>query len=262
MKDFTCILQIVLAGLLFFLPLTGVADDQKEKVTLPAGAERSEKTAEPESKKSERVVSMPTYKPPLRGAPAGRVGGGTRSPGAAFLFLSALAPDHTGLTVQEQPSLYWYLSGLTTDPIEFTLIEDQAITPILETRIGPPSQPGIQRVRLGDYGVRLKPGIEYEWFVAVVVDRENRSKDLLAGGVIERVEPSAELRARLAQAGKELASHIYAESGIWYEAMSAVSDIIDATPNDSQPRKQRASLVEQVGLPEVADYDKRYVRAD
>ena len=261
-KDFKLVLQSVLTGILFFLPLSGIADDENGKGTLPVGAERSEKKPEAQTKRDIRTIGMPVYKPPLRGAPGGRVGGGTRAPGGASLFLSALVPDHTGLTVQEQPSLYWYLSGLTTDPIEFTLIEDQAIKPILETRITPPSQPGIRRVRLGDYGVRLKPGIEYKWFVAVVVDPENRSKDLLAGGVIERVEPPGEIRARLAQAGKELAPNIYAEAGIWYETMSAVSDMIDASPNESALHTQRASLLQQVGLPEVADYDKRYVRAD
>src|SRR5713101_569860 len=48
------------------------------------------------------------YKPPKRGAPGGREGAGTRGLRDS-LTLAVLAPkDHTGLTAQEQPVLYWY----------------------------------------------------------------------------------------------------------------------------------------------------------
>src|SRR5437867_13335867 len=54
------------------------------------------------------AASAPVYKPPLRGAPGGRVGGGTRGTQERDIFvLSVLAPDHTGLTTREQPSLFW-----------------------------------------------------------------------------------------------------------------------------------------------------------
>src|SRR5436190_9662156 len=55
------------------------------------------------------------YKPPKRGAPGGREGAGTRGSKEPImrgarepLTLAVLAPqDHTGLTAQEQPVLYW-----------------------------------------------------------------------------------------------------------------------------------------------------------
>src|SRR5919108_5443556 len=136
--------------------------------------------------RSEAAADMPVYVPPRGGAPGGRVGGSTRGIGAPPT-LSALAPDHTGLTAQEQPSLFWYLSKPTTYPIEVTIRDDQAIKPLLETRIRGPVQPGMQRVRLADYGVRLSPGVPYRWFVALVVDPDSRSRDMLAGGTVERI---------------------------------------------------------------------------
>ena len=48
---------------------------------------------------------------------------------------------------------------------------------------------------------------------------------------------------------------IYAESGIWYDAIMAISELIEASPKDMNLRKQRAGLLEQVGLPEVAEYE-------
>src|ERR671922_2883156 len=108
--------------------------------------------------RSEAAADMPVYVPPRGGAPGGRVGGSTRGIGAPPT-LSVLAPDHTGLTAQEQPSLYWYLSESTTYPVEFTIRDDRAIQPLIERRLRSPTQPGVQRVRLADYGVRLSLGV-------------------------------------------------------------------------------------------------------
>jgi hypothetical protein len=199
----------------------------------------------------------PIYKPPVRGAPGGRLGGGTRGVGDGSLYLSALAPEHTGLTALEQPSLYWFLSEPSKYPVEFTLIEAQAVKPLVETAISRPVQPGVQCIRLADYGVRLKPGVQYEWFVAIVPDPEHRSKDVLAGGEVERVDLQAGVRTKLEQSGKTKAPFVYAEAGLWYDALSALADLIAAKPDDPVYHRQRASLLRQVGLKEVADHESR-----
>jgi hypothetical protein len=169
-----------------------------------------------------------------------------------------LAPDHVGLTTQAQPSLYWYLSQPTTSPIEFTVIDAQGISPLLETRLQSPTRPGIQQVRLADYGVRLKTGMKYHWFVVLIPDRHSRSKDVVAGGLIERIEPSEVLRIKLAQAGKAQTPHIYAEAGLWYDAVAAISGQIETASNAQNLRQQRAALLEQVGLQDIAAHDKQH----
>lgn len=199
---------------------------------------------------------MLVYKPPTVGAPVGRIGGGTRGFGD-LPTLNVLAPNHTGLTSQEQPSLYWYISHPTTVPIELTVTAERAATPLLETRLTPPSQPGIQRVRLADYNVRLAPGVRYHWFVALIPDANYRSQDILAGGSIERTPPSDTLRTQLQRAGKAQTPYLYAESGLWYDTVEAISQLITAAPQDAQLREQRAALLEQVGLPDVAAYDRQ-----
>ena len=148
----------------------------------------------------------------------------------------------------------------TSIPIELTVIEDQAVEPILETRINRPNQPGVQQIRLADYGVRLKPGIEYRWFVAVVPDPENRSKDIVSGGIIERIEAPANLRSRVATSTAEQIASVYADEGIWYDALAAISARIDNAPSDPTLRVQRAALLKQVQLPDVAAFDTQSVR--
>jgi hypothetical protein len=240
---------LILGGLTFVIPWASVVwDDQSGQPSRQGIALQSARSA--------AAADMPEYIPPVRSAPGGRVGGSTRGPGTPPT-LSALAPDHTGLTIQEQPSLYWYLSKPTSYPIEFTIIDDRAIQPLIERRLSGSLQPGMQRVRLAEYGLRLSVGVLYRWSVALVVDPDNRSRDVIAGGAIERIAPPTELRAKLARAGKTRAPYLYAQAGLWYEALAAISDLIDAAPNDQVLRQERASLLEQVGLPQIAELDLR-----
>ena len=195
----------------------------------------------------------PVYKPPKRGAPAGRVGGGTRGIQRDIFVLSVLAPDHSGFTTNEQPSLYWFISNSTSLPVELTVMDAKGVKPILETRLPSPVQAGVHRVRLADYNVRLSPGAAYRWFVAVVPDADRRSKDILAGGAVERVEIPAELKAKLANAKKSELPSLYAEAGVWYDAVAAISELIEAAPQDQALRKQRTALLAQVGLSGISE---------
>lgn len=209
----------------------------------------AESQSQPQAGTTAAIV--PVYKPPLRGAPGGRVGGGTRGVAREVFVLSALAPNHTGLTVSDQPSLYWYISSVAPFPVELTVVDSQADKPLLETRIAAPTRPGVQRIRLADYGIRLAPGAVYRWFVAVVPDPARRSRDILAGGTIERVELQEELKGKITRAAKTEIPFVYAEAGIWYDAMGAISELIETAPQDPALRKQRAALMAQVGLPEI-----------
>jgi hypothetical protein len=230
-------------------------------VIVPQPEERKDKPTskglEPEGQKSVTPVGLPIYRPPLRGAPGGRVGGGTRGIGDEFITLLVLAPNHVGLTVQGQPTLYWYLSKPTNLPIEVTIIEDQAIYPLLEKQIRVPIQPGINCIRLADYGVLLLPGESYRWFIAAIPAADRRSKDIIAAGFIERIETPEALHMKLSQTDRQNIPYIYAESGIWYDTITAISDLIEANPNDMNLHKQRAALLEQVGLSEVAQYEMK-----
>ena len=191
---------------------------------------------------------MPVYKPPRRGAPAGRVGGGTRGIESDKPIIAALVPEQIGLTLQEQPSLYWYLSKPTEYLIEFTLIDEQSVQPILEKRIGFGVQAGIHVIKLADYGIRLATGKQYKWFIALIPDLNHRSKDTIAGGSIERIRCPESLLTKLAQTNKKEVPLVYAKAGIWYEALSTISELIDAEPGSLNLMKMRAFLLRQVGI--------------
>jgi hypothetical protein len=204
-----------------------------------------------------------TYKPPLRGAPAGRVGGGTRGASERESFsLLVLAPDHVGYTIREQPWLYWFISKPTSYPIEFTIIERKAVKPLVEKILKAPDKAGVQAFCLADFGVMLRKNVQYKWFVTLVTDAEHRSKDILAGGILEMIDTSVTLAGKLSTPNSGETSAIFAEEGFWYDALESLSKLVDAAPNDEGMRMRRAALLEQVGLAEVADFEKRMLRPD
>ncbi len=253
---------LILVSALVFGVAMPVASQQSSPPPAPSMSSPPQPPPRPETQTTKSIaVNVPVYKPPLRGAPGGRVGGGSRGTPRDLFVLSALVPDHSGLTTQEQPSLYWYISNPTSFRVELTISDTHGTRPLLETSLPSPVAAGIHTIRLADYGVRLTPGVQYRWFVAVVPDAARRSRDILAGGTIERVDAPETLRTRLAQARPEELPFLYADAGIWYDALAAIAELIERTPANPELRQQRAALLSEVGLPPVdADSERTPTR--
>jgi hypothetical protein len=181
-----------------------------------------------------------------------RVTGGSRGTGDATVTLDVLAPDEVGETTMEQPSLFWFQSKPAEAKFELTLLQENKVKPVIQVSIERSSKAGIQRLKLSDHGAKLTTGVEYQWVVALVLDADNRSKDLVASGVIKRIEPSADLKQKVAKAAPASLAAVYADAGIWYDALSVLSDQIEARPNDQALRQTRADLLRQVGLKAAA----------
>lgn len=238
-------------------PIKSQQSDQKS--TGKAVVQQKEGQTAKTAQKDKMSKDIPIYKPPLRGSPSGRVGGGTRGITERESFsLMVLAPDHVGLTIQKQPCLFWFISKPIPHPVEMTVIERKAVKPLLEKVIKGPDKGGIQTFCLADYGVSLQRNVQYKWFVTIVTDPEHRSKDILAGGMISLVDAPPSLHSKLKEAGSGHTPFIYAEEGLWYDALGALSGMIDKSPDNIELRIQRASLLEQVGLAEAAEFEKNH----
>ena len=202
----------------------------------------------------------PIYRPPFPNAPRVRVDGISRGADDAALALTVLAPEHVGLTTKDQPSLFWFQSKAVRARFELTIVAAKEPKPLLEMQLDQPATDGIQRFRLSDHGVKLKKDVDYRWSVAVVLDPENRSRDVVASGVIRRIAPSPALVERLAKSPSDAAA-IYADEGIWYDSMEALSDTIEQQPQDKVLHEERAMFFMQVGLKDAAVYEARTASA-
>ena len=143
-------------------------------------------------------------------------------------------------TSQPSPSFYWHIDGAPDDGVRvfFTLIEDGGRKPIVEKQLPRPREAGIQRVRLGDYGVQLRPGAVYQWSVALVPDPSRRSHDLVALGYVERVSSSG------VAAGDARAQAV---AGLWYDTIATLSDQSSTGPRKEWVSQKRDQLLRQVG---------------
>jgi len=191
-------------------------------------------------------------KPKDLGAPDGRIGGDRQSQHTVTLF--ALVPNHLGLTIQEQPTLYWYLSKPVPNLVVLTVtVHDQKqVEPILETVLKVVPKEGIHSASLQDFNIRLDLDREYRWCVKLAVDTENPSRNVMAGGRILRTVPHESLLQQLRNAEPEHLTAIYSEAGFWYDALASISDLIGSNLNDRSPPKGEKPLLEQVDLMEVA----------
>jgi hypothetical protein len=195
------------------------------------------------------------FRPASKGAASVRVTGGSRGSGTEAVTLDVLAPDDIGTTTQEQPSLFWFQSKPSNAKFELTLLQENKAKPLVQVNIDQASKAGIQRLKLSDHGGKLAVGVEYQWVVALVNDAENRSKDLVASGVIKRVEPAADLKQAIASTPTASLAGVYAQAGVWYDALSVLSDEIEAHPENKELRQTRADLLRQVGLKTAAQAD-------
>ncbi|GJQ58676.1 MAG: DUF928 domain-containing protein [Candidatus Scalindua sp. AMX11] len=217
---------------------------------------RQAKSTEVGKKTVRKSNSMPVYKAPICGYPKERQCGGSRGSGVYPLHL-IIPDDRIGRTVSDQPILYWDLLKPIRNQAEFTLIDNVAVHPLLEIDLGPKMEAGMYHISLADYGVRLMPCKLYRWFVSIILDPKHRSKDFVLEGGIEFIVPEEPLTKRVSQASREEVPYVYAESGIWYDALAAITGLINDAPDNIQLRKQRASLIEQIGLRDVAEYEMK-----
>jgi Domain of Unknown Function (DUF928) len=196
-------------------------------------------------------AGSPVYKPPLRGAPGGRVGGASRSAvriSTPLPVIEQLAPaDHAGLTATATPTLYFYVSRPVAWPIQFTISAPMQPAPVLEVTIPSPAQAGIYALRPGDYRIHMSPGLTYTWSVSIVLDPRAWSRNIVASSTIV-FDPTLSTSAALAVPPLRRAA-LLADAGLWYDAVAAAAE--------AQSLDRHAALdalIHQAGLSQAAGY--------
>lgn len=245
-------LRLVMLGLLLLLcvDLPGQAQRTGDPVTVDA------KTSGPKPLQNRVATNrqfanprraLPMYRPPRRGAPRIRVNAGARGT-AGEPMVYALASSELGFTLSATPVLYGYLAGPIDCKVEFALIIDDEPVPELEI-VWDRLEPGLLRVDLAEWEVRLKTGIRYRWSIAMVLDPDSRSKDIVASGMIERITTPAEL---LFPDG-DLPVRWYLDRGAWYDAVDAAITGWMHFPASRNCREEFELLLREAELADLAE---------
>ncbi len=191
------------------------------------------------------LAAMASFKPPNRGVPGRREGGGSRNPcivaGQPRLsYPIALLPDlkqankvAVGQTLDPYPRFFWYLPATRAGEVEFTLYADAASDSakiLYQTRFQPnrpqgkPSSAGIYSLALPTE-INLPPlevGKAYRWSVELICPNVRKGSIRAEGGV-ERVTADSALKASLQRAKLEQQATLYATNGLWFNALDVLA---------------------------------------
>jgi len=170
------------------------------------------------------------------------------------LSLTALVPKNKiGQTVSDYPTFFFYLPQTDAELAEF-ILEDQSGNQIYRQDLPIKNVSGVIGVSIpANTNVPpLEVGKKYTWIFSLVCDPEDRSSDLLETGIVRRVELSAEILRELENANPRQKTFIYAENGIWQDALSNLAAARRANPNDTDLPADWESLLDSVTLGEIA----------
>jgi hypothetical protein len=173
--------------------------------------------------------------------------------------LTALVPfDVDGFpfvekTISERPTFWFYIPYLPTSRrnAEFVLIDENeddvyfATFPLTQ-------QAGIVSLQLPATVPPLKEGKKYRWVFSVICNPLNRSGDATVNGWVERVPESSTLNTQLMAANSREQVSIYAEAGLWYEALAAIATLRKNNPEDEDLKSDWMSLQQTLGLTEIS----------
>lgn len=203
------------------------------------------------------------FKPPQRGIPGRREGGGTRDASACVqgnIRLTALLPEtNLGLTTAEYPRFFWVIPKTRAKLVEFSLFEtDENLTDrtlVYKTSFAINGNPGVASLTLPGRAMLppLAVGRDYRWSVAIVCNPENRQRDVKVDGWVQRIAPDASLNSQLAKANSADRVRLYANSGIWFDTLTSLADLRCARPKDTTLAKSWSELMRSVKLGAIAE---------
>jgi len=192
------------------------------------------------------------FKIPNLGSPRRREGAATRG-NCDFTkveLVALLPPTEPVLTAAKYPTFFVALSQTSAKKAEFLLLSDNKERVVYETTVSLPSQPGIISFSLPTDGTLppLEVGKNYYWQFLLVCDSEDRGKDVIAEGQIQRVKLSSTVDSELKKASPRDRAAIYAEAGIWYDAIASLAQLRRSSPQDSKIAADWTELLESAGL--------------
>ena len=174
------------------------------------------------------------------------------------LYLAVLSPDHIGLTMFEQPALFWYIAQSASQPVDVRITDEGSTHVLLDVRMLPPIRQGIHKVEMKDYGIRLQPNTTYQW--TIILRGNAPGEDYTTSGWIMRISPPQNVAAVVHLPSiTSLRPRSLVEAGLWYDAIWVLSERIQAQPTDTTALNQRATLFEQVGLIPPAQLDRAHL---
>lgn len=186
-----------------------------------------------------------------KGAPESTSDGASRSgftPKKENL-ISLIPKEQGGLTFDERPTFYWHISEIDANEATFILVDENEDV-IYEKGITLPEKPGYFAFTLPGEAPGLKVDKQYRWFLEV--SNSSRIDDIVTvKGWVKRTKPSLAVQMKLNKLEAKHRSQVYADAGIWHNAIDNVAQQRCIAPNDSTTTLYWNQLLTSVGLNQI-----------
>jgi len=196
-----------------------------------------------------------TFKPPKRGAPPVSSGGSTRSGSCLTdkkVITPLIPPNKLGLTLGQHPTFFWHVPESSVKTAKFLVFADDDQTLFYETSLTLPDKSGIVSFKLPQTAPALTVGKTYHWYLTIVCNTEDSSNNPIVDGWVERIKPELALSQALAKANLRTLPTIYAEAGIWHEALTSLVQLRRTEPNNLKVRIDWRQFFKSVNLSAIA----------
>jgi hypothetical protein len=192
--------------------------------------------------------------------PGNRQPGGTRPDCGTDLKppLTALVPQSKQglsqeLTVSAYPTFHWYMPQNNNHPVaQFVLYKVTRLEPVIEevevfsTKFQIPQRAGVASLKLPVEAMvpALAVGQDYRWQIQLLcLDQdEEYVVNQFVEGWITRVQPSTDLTRRLNHAAPADRIDIFAEAGLWYDALTQLTTLHRSKPQDQRLKQEWQTL--------------------
>ncbi|MCC5639995.1 DUF928 domain-containing protein [Nostoc sp. CHAB 5844] len=233
--------QIFLTAIFGFTVLapTKIAIAQSEK-QMPTPIKQPKRTVQSATRLRLRL-------PPSLGTPNRRIPAASRGIGCVTKNqnLTALIPtSNLGLTTQANPTLYFFIPQISASSVEL-VVQNQNEQVVYQQKYKPTTKAGV-------VGIHLPPDVlavskKYTWNFSIICNPQDRSLDKVVQGIIERVD-NPSLKKKLAQTTPQGRVLLYAEAGIWHDALDTLAKLRYSRPNDVKLKADWEALLTAPGV--------------
>ncbi len=184
--------------------------------------------------------------------------------------MRAIAPENgLGYTFDEYPYFFWYFPGIKSDsyPIVFTLIgeETREVNGVTRTKATKIYEKELnrelkQQLNLNQSGIiafplpsseskPLQEGKEYKWKVQINCTSETTM--FLSYSIQRKSTDNPELEAKLANAPVDRHPAIFAESGVWFDALKMIALQLEQAPEEPNLKQNWDYILKFIGFEDL-----------
>lgn len=217
----------------------------------------------PSPRPASRRVHLVLPELPPGPPPGGRIRGGAKRGSCPKVEpdLTALVPfmqtdsnvvNVWGLTTMERPTIWIYVPYTKSSgyPAEFVVLNEES-NPVYQTAISLPDVPGVMGVSVGAMASPLAIGKRYRWFFNISCNPQTSNSPIYVEGVVHRITPNRAIAQQLQIGEPKQQIAIYANNGIWYDALTTLAHLRQQNPQDAQLQTEWKDLLEAINLGDI-----------